>query len=155
LGGKRQQPSNPRKPREKPAGDPPRPRKTREKAPVAKSQGLTPRQAQAIAKVLSHRTVEAGCQAAGISTATFYKWLCGETFRTEFERQRDRLVDTAMGVLVRSSETAATALAELLEHSDARLRRLSAKDIIELSLRHKELAEIEKRLNAIEERIGR
>lgn len=141
MSEKAQKPPNARKPREKPA--------------VTKSQGLTPRQAQAIAKVLSHRTVEAGCQAAGISTATFYKWLCDEAFRTEFERQRDRLVDTAMGVLLRNSETAATALAELLDHKDARLRRLSAKDVIEYCLRHKELAEIEKRLDAIEERIGR
>lgn len=139
------------KPRPKPDAQKPPPRKP----PVAKSQGLTPRQAQAIAKVLSHRTVEAGCQSAGISTATFYKWLCDEAFRTEFERQRDRLLDTAMGVLIRNSETAATALTGLLDHKDARVRRLSAKDVIEYCLRHKELVEIEKRLDAIEAKIGR
>jgi hypothetical protein len=115
---------------------------------------LTARQAKAIPKILDSRTCEEGCHAAGISKACFYKWMQNETFRAEFERQRDRLVEAAMALLVQNIGKAVSVIVELLDHSDARLRRLSAKDLIEYYIRHKELADIEKRIEVIEDGLG-
>jgi hypothetical protein len=120
---------------------------------MAASKPLTPRQARAIPKILSGRTCEEGCQAAGISKACFYLWMQQEAFRTEYESQRQRLADVAMGLLVQNVEKAVSVVVDLLDHSDARLRRLSAKDLIEHYLKHRELADIEKRLEAIERQL--
>jgi len=118
------------------------------------AEGLTARQVRAIPKILEGKTCEAGCQAAAISTACFYKWMQQAAFLREFERQRDRLVEAAMGLLLQNVNRAVAVHVELLDHSDARLRRLSAKDLIDYYLKHRELAEIEKRLDAVEARIG-
>ena len=142
------------------AGSKPRPKaviakkaKARRK-PRGNVEGLTARQVRVIPKILGAKTCEAGCEAAGISTACFYKWMQDAGFRTEFERQRDRLVEAAMGLLLQNVNRAVSVHVELLDHSDARLRRLSAKDLIDYYLKHRELAEIEKRLDAVEARIG-
>jgi hypothetical protein len=111
---------------------------------------LTARQARAIAKILNARTCEEGCQAAGVSKACFYKWMRNETFRAEFERQRQRLVEAAFGTIAQNIEKAASVLVGLLDCQDGRLKRLAANDIIAHFLKHKELAEIEKRIEAIE-----
>ena len=53
------------------------------------------------------------------------------------------------GNLTKAVET----LAELLGNNDKRLKRFAAKDVIEFFLRHRELAELEKRIGLIEERL--
>lgn len=117
---------------------------------MAESNRLTARQAKAIPNILGGKTCEEGCQAAGVSKACFYKWMQNETFRAEFERQRQKLVETAFGTIAQNIEKAASVLVGLLDGQDGRLKRLAANDIIAHFLKHKELAEIEKRIEAIE-----
>jgi len=111
---------------------------------------LTTKQAKAIPKILAARTHEEGCQAAGISKTTFYTWMQDETFKGEFERQRNGIVETAFGMIAQNVERAVSALVGLLDSKDDRLRRLTANDIVSHFLKHRELKEIEDRLTAIE-----
>jgi hypothetical protein len=117
---------------------------------MAETKRPTGRQAKAIPKILAAKTCEEGCQAAGISKACFYKWMKQETFRAEFERQRERLVEAAFGLIAQSIEKAASVLVGLLDCQDGRLKRLAANDIIAHFLKHKELTDIEKRIEVIE-----
>jgi len=120
---------------------------------MVRSKRLTTKQAKAIPRILDAKTREEGCRAAGISRACFYKWMEDEAFRAEFERQQDKLAGVAMGLLVQNVKKAVLALVDLLDHEDARLRRLSAKDVIEYYLEHKELADLEARTKAVEEKL--
>ena len=115
--------------------------------------GLTTKQLKAIPKILAARTYEEGCKAAKVSKTTFYDWLQDEVFRTEFERQRNELVETAFGMIAQNIEKAVSALVGLLDTKDDRVKRLTANDIIGHFLKHKELADIEDRIGAIEERL--
>ncbi len=59
----------------------------------------------------------------------------------------------AFGVLSQGLTKAVETLLGLLDKKDDRLRRLTAKDIIEHFLKHKEAKELEERVAAIEERL--
>jgi len=76
-----------------------------------------------------------------------------ETFRAEFESQRQKLVDAAMGLLAQNVGKAIETLVGLLDAGDGRLKRLAAKDVIEHYMKHKEFSDIEKRIEAMEERL--
>lgn len=120
---------------------------------MARSQKLTTKQVKAIPMILNAKTREEGCRAAGISRACFYNWMDQEVFLAEFERQQERLAGVAMDLLVENVRKAVSALVDLLDHEDARLRRLSAKDVIEYYLQHKELADLEARAKAVEQKL--
>lgn len=70
----------------------------------------------------------------------------------ELNRQRDDVATEAFGILSQSLTKAIETLVDLLNHKDDRLKRLTAKDIIEYILKHKEVEDLEKRLTAIEQR---
>jgi Helix-turn-helix of insertion element transposase len=114
---------------------------------------LTTKQLKAIPKILAARTYEDGCKAANISKTTFYTWMQDEAFKAEFERQRDELVETAFSLIAQNVEKAVSALVGLLDTTDDRVKRLTANDIIDHFLKHKELAEFEERIAAVEERL--
>ena len=122
---------------------------------MANQTKLTAKQAKAIPKILAAKTYEEGCKAAGISKTCFYDWMQNETFRAEFDRQRDRIVEAAFGLLTASVEKAVSVLVGLLDCKDERLRRLTAKDILDQFLKHKEGRELEERVAALEEHVER
>jgi len=71
-----------------------------------------------------------------------------------FPRQRDEVAAEAFGVLSQSLTKAVETLISLLDNRDDRLKRLTAKDIIEHFLKYKEVAELEERVAAIEQRLN-
>ena len=58
-----------------------------------------------------------------------------------------------IGVLSQSLTKAVETLIGLLDNTDDRLRRLTAKDIIDFIIRHKENEELEQRIAAIERKL--
>lgn len=74
-------------------------------------------------------------------------------FRGELDRQRDEVAAEAFGVLSQSLTKAVETLVGLLDHEDDSLRRLTAKDIIDHYLKHKEFRELEERIEAMEQRL--
>jgi hypothetical protein len=74
-------------------------------------------------------------------------------FKAELERQRVEVAAEAFGVLSQGLTKAVETLMCLLDHEDDRLKRLTAKDIIEYFLKYKELRELEERIAAIEQKL--
>jgi predicted DNA-binding transcriptional regulator AlpA len=120
---------------------------------MAEETKLTTKQAKAIPVLLAAKSYDQGCEAAGISRTCLYEWMQNETFRGEFERQRSELGETAFGMITQNIERAVQTLVGLLDSRDERVKRLTANDIVNHFLRHKELRELEERLQAIEDRL--
>ncbi len=114
---------------------------------------LTTKQLKAIPKILAARTYEDGCKAARISKTCFYDWMQNDVFKAELERQRNELVETAFAVVAQNVERAVSTLVGLLDTTDDRIKRLTANDLLNHYLKHRELADLEGRITAIEERL--
>lgn len=114
---------------------------------------LTARQLKAIPFIVSSPTYTEGMQKAKVNRSTFYKWLKDPEFKTELDRQRDEVAAEAFGILSQSLTKAVETLVALLDNKDDRLKRLTAKDIIDFMIRHKEFEDLDKRLTAIEQRL--
>jgi len=121
---------------------------------VSEETKLTTKQLKAIPILLAAKSYEQGCKAAKISKATFYAWMQGEGFAAEFERQRSELVEAAFGLIAQNIEKAVSTLVGLLDSKDQRLKRLTAKDVIDFVIRHKENEDLDKRLTEVEKRIA-
>ena len=76
-----------------------------------------------------------------------------EGFAAEFERQRNEIVEAAFGMIAQNIEKAVSTLVGLLDSKDERIKRLTAKDIIQYILEHRAIEDLEKRLTAIEQRL--
>jgi hypothetical protein len=114
---------------------------------------LSRRQLKAIPFLIGSPTYTQGCEKAKINKTTLYKWLKNPEFRTELDRQRSEIVEAAFGMIAQNIEKAVSTLVGLLDTGDDRVKRLTANDIIGHFLKHKELRELEERIERIEERI--
>ena len=114
---------------------------------------LTQRQIKAIPSIVTSPTYTQGCKKAKIHKATLYKWLKKPDFKAELDRQRDEVASEAFGVLTQSLTQAIETLVSLLDNKDDRIKRLTAKDVIDFIIRHKENEDLDKRLTEIEKRI--
>ena len=113
-------------------------------------QKLTDWQLKVIPHIVSNPIYDEGCKKDRINRTTLYKWLKEPGFKAELEKQRDEVAAEAFGVLSKSLTKAVETLVSLLDHKDDRIKRLTAKDIIEHFLKHKEVKELEERIVAIE-----
>jgi len=115
---------------------------------------LTRRQLKAIPFIVASPTYADGCEKAKINKTTLYKWLKAPEFKAELERQRDNVIAEAFGVLSQSLTKAVETLVGLLDNKDDRIKRLTAKDVIDFIIRHKENEDLDKRLTEVEKRIA-
>ena len=120
---------------------------------IAAKPDLTKRQQRAIPVILASPTYTEAAQKARVGRNTLHNWLKDPAFQDELERQRDQITDQAYGLLTQNLTRAVETLTTLLETSDNRLKRLAAKDILDFSIKHIEMKELEERLAAIEERL--
>ena len=111
---------------------------------------LTDRQLKAIPKIVTSSTYSEGCKKAKVNRTTFYEWLKIPKFKAELDRQRDEIATEAFGVLSQGLTKAVETLVGLLDNKDDRLKRLTAKDIIDFIIRHKENEHLDERLTEIE-----
>jgi len=114
---------------------------------------LTPRQAKFLPILLASPTYTAACQAGRVSRDTLYEWLRDPVFKAELERQRDELVAQGFALLSQSVCRAVETLVGLLDAGDGRLKRLAARDILDQHVKFRELDELTRRIEAIEERL--
>ena len=111
---------------------------------------LTPRQLKAIPFIVTSPTYTQGMRKAKVDRSTFYKWLKQPEFKAELDRQRGAITAEAFGILSQSLTKAVETLARLLDHKDDRLKRLTAKDIIEYFVRYQDNEKLLQRIEAIE-----
>lgn len=114
---------------------------------------LSRRQLKAIPFLVGSPTYTQGCEKAKINKTTLYKWLKNPEFKVELDRQRSEIVEAAFGMIAQNIEKAVSTLVGLLDTGDDRVKRLTANDIIGHFLKHKELRDLEERIERIEERI--
>ncbi len=112
---------------------------------------LTDRQVKFLPVLLASPTYTQACEVGQVSRDTLYLWLKQPAFKAELDRQRDELVAQGFALLSQSVTQAIEVLAGLLNDGDKRLRRFAANDILSHFLRHKELEELTRRIEAIEQ----
>lgn len=115
---------------------------------------LTDRQLKAIPIIVASPTYTQACEKAQLNRTTFYEWLKDPQFKAELDRQREEIASEAFGVLSQSLTKAVETLVSLLDNADDRLKRLTAKDIIDFIIRHKENEELGQRIAEIEARMA-
>jgi len=99
------------------------------------------------------RSIEEGCKRAGVSKATVYEWLKDDVFRNELKRQRNSIIDSAVDTL---KANIAKATETLVKHLDSKHENISiraAESIIEFTQKALEHEELEKRIEALEDRL--
>lgn len=114
------------------------------------SKEITEKQRRAIPFLVAAKDIESGCKSAGITTTCFYTWIKDDTFSKSLQAARNEFITDAMNTLKSHVGQAVDELAKLLASKNEEIRRKSANNIIELSLRWHEAGEIEDRLEQIE-----
>jgi AcrR family transcriptional regulator len=117
------------------------------------SKALTARQTRVIPYLLDASSFEEGCKRAGVSKTTAYTWLKEEIFRQELRRQRDELIERALDSLKANVSKATETLVKLLDSESEPMQARAAEDIIEFAQKAFEHEELEKRIEALEERL--
>ena len=114
---------------------------------------LTARQSRIIPYLLAAPSLEEGCKRARVSKVTVYGWLKQEVFRHELKRQRDELIERALDSLKANVSKATETLVELLDSETESIRARAAEDIIEFAQKALEHEELERRIQALEEKL--
>jgi hypothetical protein len=103
--------------------------------------------------LLDAPSIEEGCRRAKVSKVTVYEWLKQEIFRQELKRQRDELIRSALDSLKANVSKATETLVNLLDSESEPMQVRAAEDIIEFAQKALEHEELEKRIEALEERL--
>jgi hypothetical protein len=114
---------------------------------------LTARQIRVIPYLLDAPSIEEGCRRAKVSKVTVYEWLKQEAFQRELKCQRDELIRSALDSLKANVGRATETLVKLLGSKSEPIRARAAEDIIEFAQKALEHEELEKRIEALEERL--
>lgn len=112
---------------------------------------MTERQRRAIPFILESQTIEAAARAAGISKTTLYEWMKQDPFRVQLEAARADLFKEGMDTLKAAAGKAARRLVELLDSRNENTRRLTAREVLALSMKIDETQGLEKRIEQLEE----
>jgi hypothetical protein len=101
-------------------------------------------------------TVEAAAQKAGISRATAHRRLQDPEFLARLQQVSSDMVKRTMRTLTAAGSEAIKTLLALLQATTPYATRLgSARAILELGIKTRELGDMEERLQALEERLPR
>ena len=114
---------------------------------------LTAKQARVIPYLLAAPSLEEGCKRARVSKVTVYGWLKQEVFQQELKRHRDELIDRALDSLKANVSKATETLVTLLDSKSEPIRARAAEDIIEFAQKAIEHEELERRIQALEEKL--
>jgi DNA-binding MurR/RpiR family transcriptional regulator len=107
---------------------------------------------QAIAALLSNPTIEEAAKAAGIGSATLWRWLQDAGFKAEYRRARREAMEQAAAQLQQASSAAVRALREVVEDTNgpSSARVMAARNVLDFGLKAIELEDLEERISALE-----
>jgi len=117
---------------------------------------LNAKQIKAILLLIEGKPPEEVARVLGIHSKTLYRWLEKDIdFKKALQEAKESIFNEALENLKSLSREAVNTLRDLLTSRHKDTARLgSAKTILELALKQKELEDIEKRIEALEERLG-
>lgn len=113
--------------------------------------GLTPKQEQVLAVLLTEVSIEQTAKKVGVSATTIWRYLQIPAFRTAYLLTRRQIVEDAIALLQRSSKKAVATLVRNLDSGSPSVEVTSARVILEQSFKGVELFEMEERLRQLEE----
>ena len=101
-------------------------------------------------------TVENAARKAGIGERTAYRRLADPAFQARLEQARLDAVLRTAGMLTGASLGAVKSLVDLQQDASvpAGVRRAAARDVLELSVKYRESAQMEQRVAALEGRLA-
>lgn len=111
---------------------------------------LTPRQQKALLALMENPSVEAACQASGVSRATLFRWRSEEAFVRALESARNAVYDSAFAELRAAALDAVEVLKHNMHCGQAAVEVRAASALLLLAFRAKETLEFEARLGALE-----
>lgn len=111
---------------------------------------LNRKQLHAVPHLVGCETVEEAARKAGIARGTLHGWLKNEEFQEAVHEARKRLLDRALHRLSNICLKAVNTLERLLSAESEAVARAAANDILGHALKHRELSEIEARLESVE-----
>ena len=114
---------------------------------------LTPKQTVAMPYIAANPSMTEAAKAAGISRVTLYRWMQDPSFRAELERIRRDAVDLAYAELRGLALKSVTAIAELLEDPDPRVRAIAARTALYNVARAEEVHHLRNRFDVLDRAI--
>jgi hypothetical protein len=114
---------------------------------------LSGRQLRVIPYLLGSPSIEEGCKRARVSKGAVYEWLKDDAFKTELRRQREQLTAIALDTLKAGIAKATVTLVNHLDSDRENISIRAAESIIAFAQKALEHETLEKRLDAIEERL--
>jgi transposase len=124
------------------------------KAAALHPEPLTPRQLKLICILAENPSIKSAAEQAGVGRTTAHRWLKEAAFQEELTRRRHCILKDAMGSVQTHTMRAVQELVKLLDSSNEWLRRQTCKDILNYSLKIREIEGVEKRLRALEEALS-
>ena len=115
---------------------------------------FTPRQTLAMPYIAANASMTEGAKAAGISRVTLYRWMQDPSFRAELERIRRDAVDLAYAELRGLALKSVTAIAELLEDPDPRVRGMAARTALNSVAKAEEVYQLRNRFDILDRAIS-
>jgi hypothetical protein len=109
------------------------------------------KRSQAAVLLAGGATIKHTAAACGIGERTLYGWRKDPAFAARVERLRSRLVELAMSRLCKDLLKAERKLRELLDDPQGKLRLGAIRLVLEGALRLRDLTDLEKRFQALEE----
>jgi len=121
----------------------------------ADNHSLTAKQSRAIGCLLTCRTAGDAAKKAGVSEKTIFTWMKLDTFRAALNDASRETIDNASRRLMQGQGEALDALSALIKKGrNESVRRAAAVDWLNITLKYKDLNDIEERLTALEAAIN-
>ena len=123
---------------------------------AANKRKLTPKQRSAILELVEGKKVYLVAESVGGSERTLFRWLANEHFSAELRKAELQVLDAVGLRLVSMAGQAVEALQYVLESPSSKgasVKRLTAKDILELLLKWREQVELEERITNLEHKV--
>jgi hypothetical protein len=111
---------------------------------------LSRKREEAVAALLTHRTLAAAAEAVGVHERTLREWLRDPAFDAAFPEARRRAVDRAVAQLQRLCGRAARTLARAMRGEDMGVAVRAAKIVFDTALRGIELDDVVRRVEELE-----
>ena len=111
---------------------------------------LSEKQIIAIELLMASQPVASVAESAGVSRVTIYRWLKDGDFKAELDKRKNALIERSSRKLAGALNQAIDVLINLLSAKNPNIRRLTAGNLIEYSMKLSNLTDLERRITALE-----
>ena len=121
---------------------------------MSQTETLPPKQAAAIAALLTQNTASAAAAAAGVGRATLQRWQGDPTFKAALAAAELQVIDQSVRKLLGLKEAALAVLSDFMATGTPAIKLRAALSVLELGTRLRDLRNEEQRLAELEQRLA-